>query len=436
MSDSHPPATPSEAYPPGSCVTAPVLVVGGGPAGLMAAEALLDAGLNVDLYDAMPSVGRKFLLAGIGGLNITHAEDYPEFCRRYREREAQLRPYLDAFTPDDLRQWIHQLGVKTFIGTSGRVFPQEMKAAPLLRAWLARLRRQGLRLHSRHRWLGWQEPGVARFVWREQELARPYRALVLALGGGSWARLGSDGAWQALLRAQGVQVHPLRAANCGFHCHWSTHLQERYAGAPLKSVIIKVPARDGSSLQRKGELILSRYGLEGGLIYAVSAEIRELITQQGSAQIGLDLVPDLSTARVLEALASRGKQSLSHCLDARLKLKGVKKALLFEHLKKFEQQTGRAAQPDDGVLVEWLKNLPLTLTASAPLDEAISSAGGVCFSQLDAALMLRQLPGVFCAGEMLDWEAPTGGYLLNACLSTGLAAGRGAANYVLQTQHG
>lgn len=431
MSDSHPSTPPSAARPP-------VLVVGGGPAGLMAAEALLDAGLSVDLYDAMPSVGRKFLLAGIGGLNITHAEAYPQFCQRYRERETQLRPYLDAFTPDDLREWIHQLGVKTFIGSSGRVFPQEMKAAPLLRAWLARLRRQGLRLHSRHRWLGWQAPGVARFAWREQELVRPYRALVLALGGGSWARLGSDGAWQTLLQAQSVQVHPLRAANCGFHCHWSTHLQERYAGAPLKSVTIKVPARDGSSsgLQRKGELILSRYGLEGSLIYALSAEIRELITQQGSAPISLDLLPDLSPRRVLEALAGRGKQSLSHCLEAKLKLKGVKKALLFERLKDFEQQAGTGIQPNDAQLAEWLKNLPLTLTATAPLDEAISSAGGVCFSQLTPALMLHQLPGVFCAGEMLDWEAPTGGYLLTACFSTGLAAGRGAANYVLQLSHG
>ena len=395
------------------------VVIGGGPAGLMAAEALVERGIAVDLYDAMPSVGRKFLLAGKGGLNLTHGEPFDRFAARYGERTAALQRGLDAFGPDALRAWALALGVPTFVGSSGRVFPLDMKAAPLLRHWLQRLRGQGVQLHMRHRWLGWADDGALRFAAPGGEvLARP-AATVLALGGASWARLGSDGAWWPWLQARGVDLAPLVPANCGFDVGWSAHLRERFAGVPLKSVAL---AFEG--WQQMGECVVTAGGVEGSLIYAASARLRERVAQQGHATFMLDLLPARSAAWVQQEVAHpRGTRSLATHLKTRLNLGGVKAALLWEVV-------GKADQADPARLAAFIKALPITVTAARPIDEAISTAGGVRFEGLDAALMARALPGVFCTGEMLDWEAPTGGYLLTACFATGRIAGQGAADWL------
>ncbi|MWV11849.1 TIGR03862 family flavoprotein [Pseudomonas sp. R-28-1W-6] len=394
-----------------------VVVIGGGPAGLMAAEVLANAGVRVELYDAMPSLGRKFLLAGVGGMNITHAEPKAAFLGRYRERQEEIAGLLADFDADSLRAWIHDLGIDTFVGTSGRVFPRDMKAAPLLRAWLKRLREAGVRLHTRSRWLGWNADGSLRLQTSAGEQALRADACVLALGGGSWARLGSDGAWVPLLEARGVSIAPLLPANCGFEVSaWSALLRDKFAGAPLKNVTL---ALDGAA-PRRGEFVLTSTGVEGSLVYALSAEIRERITQSGSATLHLDLLPDRPLDKVLAALHKpRGSRSMAKHLHGQLGLDGVKAALLRE-LASAEQ----FAAPER--LAAAIKALPLTLLRPRPLDEAISSAGGVPFAELDQHLMLHRLPGVFCAGEMLDWEAPTGGYLLTACFASGRAAGLGA----------
>jgi len=407
-----------------------VAVIGGGPAGLMAAEVLAQGGVQVDLYDAMPSVGRKFLLAGVGGMNITHSEPFDAFLLRYGARSAAIRPLLKAFTPNDLSEWIHGLGIGTFVGSSGRVFPKDMKAAPLLRAWLHRLRDAGVRFHVRHRWLGWREDGALRFATPQNEMAVRVGALVLALGGGSWAKLGSDGAWVSLLAQRGIDVAPLLPSNCGFDVAggWSEHLRNRFAGQPMKTVALRFTDAAGQTHARRGELMLSDSGIEGSLIYAVSAPLRDTITAQGAVTVQLDLAPDKPLERVISEVAHpRGARSLSSHLQSRAGIKGVKMALLREILS--------AEQLNDPVkLAHAIKSLPITLAAPRPLDEAISSAGGVRFEALDEQLMLRSLPGVFCAGEMLDWEAPTGGYLLTACFASGRAAGQGALNY-LKTHH-
>ncbi len=390
-------------------------MVGGGPAGLMAAEVLAAAGVQVDVYDAMPSVGRKFLLAGRGGMNITHSEPYAAFVARYGSRADALRPMLDAFTPDDLRGWVHGLGIDTFVGTSGRVFPTEMKAAPLLRAWLHRLRESGVHFHQRHRWLGWTADGALRFATQDGERTARPRAVLLALGGASWARLGSDGAWQSLLAARGVDVAPLVPANCGFDAGWSAHFAGKYAGQPLTTVAIG---------GRKGQLVVTASGIEGSLVYALSAALRDRIAAHGSATVELDLLPDWPLARVQEELAHpRGSRSMSSFLQSRLHIKGVKTGLLHEVLDK-------EAFHDPMRVAATLKALPVTLRAPRPIDEAISSAGGVRFEALQAT-MLKAVPGVFVAGEMLDWEAPTGGYLLTACLASGRAAGRDILRYLM-----
>ncbi|MHB0765355.1 TIGR03862 family flavoprotein [Stutzerimonas sp. NM35] len=398
-----------------------IAIIGGGPAGLMAAEVLSQAGSAVDLYDAMPSVGRKFLLAGVGGMNITHAEDFPAFVGRYRQRADHLRPLLDAFGPDALREWIHGLGIDTFIGSSGRVFPTDMKAAPLLRAWLKRLREAGVQIHTRQRWLGWSEDGQLLIAGAEGESRLSPTATLLALGGGSWARLGSDGAWVPLLQARGVGIAPLQPANCGFEVEgWSEHLKERFAGAPLKTVSLALPGET----PRRGEFVLTATGIEGSLVYALSAEIRERISASGAATVLLDLLPDRSQQQIAAALTKpRGSQSMAKHLHRQLKLDGVKAALLRELTA---AETFQALQ----ALAAAIKALPITLVRPRPLDEAISSAGGVPFEALDENLMLRQLPGVFCAGEMLDWEAPTGGYLLTACFATGRAAAEGMLRWL------
>jgi len=398
-----------------------VAIIGGGPAGLMAAEVLGQAGVNVDLYDAMPSVGRKFLLAGVGGMNITHAEDYAAFISRYGERAGDLRPLLDAFSPDSLREWIHGLGIDTFVGSSGRVFPSDMKAAPLLRAWLKRLRESGVQLHTRQRWLGWDEHGALRIAGPQGETQVEADATLLALGGGSWARLGSDGAWVPLLQNRGIAIAPLQPANCGFEvAGWSEHLREKFAGAPLKTVSLALPGE----APRKGEFVLTATGIEGSLVYALSAPIRNTINRDGAATVLLDLLPDRTLTQIASALARpRGSQSMAKHLHRQLKLDGVKAALLRELT---DATTFQAPQ----ALAAAIKALPIRLVRPRPLDEAISSAGGVPFEELDEGLMLRRLPGVFCAGEMLDWEAPTGGYLLTACFASGRAAAEGMLRWL------
>ncbi len=406
-----------------------VAVIGGGPAGLMAAEVLVAGGVQVAVYDAMPSVGRKFLLAGKGGLNLTHAEDTEQFLARYGARRAQLEPLLRAFGADALCRWAHELGIETFIGSSGRVFPRAMKAAPLLRAWLHRLRGAGVRIHARHRWLGWDEAGALRFATPEGEKTVRADAVVLALGGGSWARLGSDAAWVPLLVARGVAIASLQPANCGFDVGWSEHFRSRFAGRPVKSVIASFTDAQEVTHRRQGEFIITDTGIEGSLIYALSAALRDTIAARGAVTLQLDLAPDRDQARVTaEVTHPRGSRSLASHLQSRLGIKGVKAGLLREVLS-------REDYADPERLAAAIKALPLKLTAPRPLDEAISSAGGVTFDALDERLMLHALPGVFCAGEMLDWEAPTGGYLLSACFATGRAAGLGALEWLAATRN-
>jgi uncharacterized flavoprotein (TIGR03862 family) len=404
----------------------------------MAADALAGQGIQVDLFDTMPSVGRKFLLAGKGGLNLTHSEPLPRFLNRFGDREALLSPWMDVFGPDAVRAWSEGLGQPTFVGSSGRVFPTDMKAAPLLRVWLHRLRAAGVRFHMRHRWLGWEAGGGEgaglRFSGPQgDETVQHADAVVLALGGGSWPRLGSDGHWVPLLQARGVEVAALRPANCGFDVGrvqpdgqvvpgWTEHFRSRWAGEPLKSVAVSVESPDGGVLQQPGEFVVTEAGVEGSLVYAVSAALRDTLEATGEATLFIDLLPARSLDWVADELARpRGPRSLSTHLKSRLGLHGVKAGLLHELLDR-ERVHGDPRQ-----LAASIKRLPLRLLAPRPLAEAISSAGGVRFDALDDGLMLRGLPGVHCAGEMIDWEAPTGGYLLTACLASGRVAGLAAA---------
>ncbi len=404
-----------------------VAIIGGGPAGLMAAETLAGSGVEIDLYDAMPSVGRKFLLAGKGGLNLTHSESRDAFLSRYAERCGDIEPWLAAFGPEDLRAWAAGLGVETFIGSSGRVFPREMKAAPLLRAWLHRLREAGVRFHVRHRWLGWEGTATPtphlRFATPAGEITRAADAVILALGGGSWPKLGSDAAWVPLLQQRGVNIAPLKPANCGFDIAWSEHFRSRYAGQPLKTVAASADA--GRS--RRGECVITETGIEGSLIYALAAPLRDQIEAAGSTLLHLDLLPDKPLERVLAEVAHpRGSRSLSSHLHSRLGLNAVKVALLREAEIMGTLHHAHTAAATPAQLAAAIKSLPLRLIAPRPLAEAISTAGGVDFAELDLQLRLNKLPGVCCAGEMLDWEAPTGGYLLTACFASGRLAGLGA----------
>jgi len=395
----------------------------------MAAEVLVNAGIQVDLYDAMPSVGRKFLMAGKGGMNISHAEPFDKFLSRFGDHFTNIKPLLDKFTPQALCEWLKIMGIETFIGSSGRVFPVDMKAAPLLRSWLHRLRVAGVNIHVRHQWLGWIEGNNTglKFATPEGESTIKVDAVVLALGGGSWARLGSTGAWVSLLTERGVVVNPLKPSNCGFDVFWSEHFRGRFSGQPLKSVCVSFSNAEGVYVHQQGELIITENGLEGGLIYSLSALLREEILKKGFAVIHLDLLPDKQLPLIFEKMSQiQGKDSMANKLRKRIGIEGVKAGLLREVLS-------ASAFNDLSRLCTVIKALPIKLLATRPLDEAISSAGGLSFDALDEHLMISAMPGVFCAGEMLDWEAPTGGYLLTTCFASGRAAGLGVLKYLNDT---
>lgn len=398
-----------------------VAIIGGGPAGLMAAEVLSQANVQVDVYDAMPSLGRKFLMAGKSGLNLTHSEPFESFIERYGKRKTEVATWLRDFTPNDLRAWARELGVETFVGTSGRVFPVGMKASPLLRAWLKRLDEAGVQFHLRHRWLGWDADHALRFETVNGLQTIRADAVLLALGGGSWQRLGSDGAWTQWLESAGVKVEALKPANCGFDVAWSPFFKDKFDGQPVKSVVLSF-----GEFRQQGEFIITREGVEGSLVYAASALMRDEIALNGGAVMELDLTPDKSEADLLEKMSKpRGSRTLSSHLEKTIGIKGVKAGLLREFVPKEDFA-------DLKRLAFFIKHLPVPLIAPRPLDEAISSAGGVDFESLDEHLMVRHLPGLFCAGEMLDWEAPTGGYLLTACFASGRWAAAGILKYLAQ----
>ncbi len=399
-------------------------MIGAGPAGLMAAERVAQAGFAVTLYDAMPSPGRKFLMAGRGGLNLTHSESLPAFLGRYREAERHLRDAIQAFPPRRLREFSEALGQPTFEGTSGRIFPKAMKASPLLRAWLRRLDQTGVRIETRHRFTGWAEDGALLFSTPQGERRVAVDATVLALGGASWPKLGSDGGWVEALRAQGIEVHDLRPANCGFIVEWSEHFRDRFEGAPLKRVSLSFA---GEAV--RGEVVVTKSGLEGGAIYALSPVLRRTIDAAGEAVLFVDLVPETNADELAKRLAyPRGKQSFSNYLRKVLSLSPVAIGLAQE------ASLGKLATLDPAGIAALLKAVPVRLVATAPITRAISSAGGISFDEIDAHFMLKKKPGIFVAGEMLDWEAPTGGYLLQACFATGFAAGEGAARFLAQRQ--
>jgi len=413
-----------------------VAIIGGGPAGLMAAEVLSQQHIKVDVYDSMSSLGRKFLMAGKSGLNLTHSEPFEKFVSRYGNRRKEIEKWLMDFTPDDLREWAHRLGVETFVGTSGRVFPKEMKASPLLRVWLKRLNEAGVRFHLKHRWIGFvnsAQGGVlaagdgdeskVHIKFETSDGIKSIRAdaVILALGGGSWARLGSDGAWVNWLKQAGVKVEALKPSNCGFDVAWSPHFRGKFNGHPIKSVVLSF-----ASFRQQGEFIVTKEGVEGSLINAASALIRDAIEVKGEAVISLDMAPDRSHEWLFEKLSKpRGSRSMSSHLEKTVGLKGVKAGLLYEFVSKEDLLSVEK-------LTSSIKQLRIPLIAPRPLDEAISSAGGVTFESLNENLMIRELPGIFCAGEMLDWEAPTGGYLLTACFASGRVAGEGVLKWLIK----
>ena len=410
-----------------------VAIIGGGPAGLMAAETARAAGVEVRVFDRMGSVGRKFLIAGKGGLNLTHSDPFETFVARYGARAREVRAWLEQFDAEALREWARGLGVETFVGSSGRVFPQDLKAAPLLRGWVRRLRASGVQFQMHHEWRGWDADGALRFAHDGSEKSVSADAAILALGGGSWPVLGSDGSWVNLLEARSVEIAPLQPANCGFDiagpgpsAGWSEHFATRHAGDPVKPVVIEWRDADGNKARRQGEFVITQTGVEGSLIYALSASLRDAIATHGTVEIHLDLAPAREAQRLARDLAlPRGKRSLSEHLRRHAGIDGVKAGLLYELL-------GKDAMQDPASLAAAIKALPLRLSRARPLDEAISTAGGVRFAALDAGLMLKTIPGTFCAGEMIDWEAPTGGYLLTACFASGRIAGAAAAHWALR----
>ena len=404
-------------------------VIGGGPAGLMAAEAACAAGIEVHLFEAKGSVGRKFLIAGKGGLNLTHSEPRPAFDARYRERAAEIGAWLDDFDADGLRSWARGFGIETYVGSSGRVFPMDRKAAPLLRGWVRRLRDAGVQFHVQHRWLDWDDAGALRFSTPEGETSFVADAVVLALGGGSWPQLGSDGVWVETLAARGVDIAPMQPANCGFDIGWSEFLATRHAGAPLKPVVAHWRDAAGVEHMLQGECVLTETGIEGSLIYAIAADLRDVIARDCDTTLHLDLVPGRPLERLQRDLDKpRNGRSLGEHLRRQAGIDGAKSALLHEVLDKPTLQ-------DMTRVATALKRLPLRLLRPRPMAEAISTAGGVRLEALNDRLMLHEVTGlpqngIFCAGEMLDWESPTGGYLLTACFASGLRAGRGAGRWL------
>jgi hypothetical protein len=400
-----------------------VAIIGAGPAGLMAAEVLANAGTAVTVYDAMASAGRKFLMAGRGGLNLTHSEPLPEFLTRYREATPRLTAAITAFPPEALRAWSEGLGQPTFVGSSGRVFPNAFKASPLLRAWLRRLDSKGVQFAMRHRWTGWDSDGRLIFQTPNGQSLVNARATVLALGGASWPRLGSDGTWVDALTARGVRMSPLRPANCGFTIGWSGVFRDRFEGHPLKGVALSFGARTV-----RGEAMISRVGIEGGAVYALSAELRETIAALGQATLRIALRPDLEINDLIPRVsAPKGKQSFSNWLRKAAQLSPVAIGLLQEAA--IASGVSLKSLSPAG-LADLINTVPILLNGTTPIARAISSAGGISFSEIEDDFMIRRLPGVFAAGEMLDWEAPTGGYLLQACFATGAAAGKGALNWL------
>jgi len=395
-----------------------VAIVGGGPAGLMAAEVLCAHGIQAHIFDTMPSLGRKFLMAGKSGLNLSHGEDIETFLTRYGAARNRLEPSLRTFTPQDIRDWADGLGIETFIGTSGRIFPKDFKAAPLLRTWLRRLRAQGVSVHVRHRWTGWNEENLC-FDTPQGIVRIEARATVLALGGASWPSLGSDAAWVPYLREKNIAINALRPANCGFNVTWSNHFKNKFAGVPLKSVALHF-----ADVEARGDISITDYGIESGPVYTVSAPLRDAIERDGTATLTIDLLPDKSVEQLTTALSKpRGKKSMATHLKRTVKLDGVKAGLLREC-------TDKSAFDDVIRLAQAIKTLPLCLESPRPLAEAISCAGGVALDELDDGFMLKKIPGVFCAGEMQDWEAPTGGYLISACLAAGRTAGEAVAHWL------
>lgn len=412
-----------------------VAVIGGGPSGLMAAEVLSAQGVSVHLFDAMPSVGRKFLLAGRGGLNLTHAEPWDAFVGRFGDKAGAVAEWLNPFDAERVRTWAQELGIETFVGSSGRVFPSEMKAAPLLRAWLHRLRHAPVpvQFHMRHRWVGWSDAGWV-FETPQGSVQFKPQATVLALGGGSWSRLGSDGAWAPSLQQRGIQVSSLQPANCGFDVvgrsgrGWTDHFKHKFAGQAFKTVAIRWLDLTGHSHHRQGEFVATGTGVEGSLIYSAAKDLREVGLRDGQAYFELDLLPHRTLDFVQAAVAHpKGARSLSSHLKSRLGLEGIKMALLYELLDAAHLQNPQS-------LSQAIKSLPVRLLRTRPLDEAISTAGGVALTEMNTHLMLHKMPGVFCVGEMLDWEAPTGGYLLTACMASGHRAGHAVARWLRQDQ--
>jgi uncharacterized flavoprotein (TIGR03862 family) len=400
-----------------------VAIIGAGPAGLMAAEVLAQGGAGVTVYDAMPSAGRKFLMAGRGGLNLTHSEALPAFLTRYREAMPPITAAITAFPPDVLRAWSEALGQPTFVGSSGRVFPEAFKASPLLRAWLRRLDSMGVQLKLRHRWTGWDHEGQLSFQTPEGKRAVDAHATVLALGGASWPRLGSDGAWAQILAARGVAISPLKPANCGFTVAWSDIFRDRFEGQPLKGVALSFGEHSV-----RGEAVITRAGLEGGAIYALSADLREAILSSGQATLRIALRPDLDINDLVARLsAPRSKQSFSNWLRKAAHISPVGIGLLQEAAIASGVSLSSLSPAS---LAERINAVPIQLNGIAPIARAISTAGGISFDELDTDFMIRPLPGTFAAGEMLDWEAPTGGYLLQAAFATGAAAGRGVLKYL------
>jgi len=405
-----------------------IIIIGGGPAGLMAAEYLASQGFSVDVYDAKPAVLRKFLVAGKGGLNLSRDDKFDKFLSRYGNREKELEPFLRSFGPTELRTWVQNLGFETFVGSSGKIFPSNMQAVSIRLAWIQRLKQQGVRFHLNQRWLGWDQEKNLVFQSKFENVIALSDAVILALGGASWPITGSDGTWATILQQIGVEIAPFKPANCGFDVKWSDYFRDRFQGTPLKSVAIHFQPTSGKPVEQRGEFVITHYGVEGSLIYAFSAAIRDEILENGKAIIHLDLAPDWTIEQLETRLSRpRGSRSISSFIEKSIGIHGVKAGLLWEYLP-------RSIFNDPKDLAATIKALPVPLVAPRPIEEAISTAGGVRFEDLDDHLMLRKIPGVFCAGEMLDWEAPTGGYLLTACFSTGLAAARGAINWLKNQQ--